>query len=193
MQSENFDKKIKEAAEHYSPSRPEEAWEKMESLLDKHLPQKRKNNKLVFLLLLGFLLIGGGTVMLVKKPFGNNSSITGSKADQPNNTDQETNNNSINNETLNPNSKKHNDIKDSKIEKKEQNINPSITPQLAENNLNGINNNVVKNIKDKREIDIASGAGGGVEGEEPGSSGSKLPPGNQNNFVQDDKKAEPEI
>ena len=40
MQFEEFDKKIKEAAEHHHPAYDEQAWGKMNKLLDKHMPQK---------------------------------------------------------------------------------------------------------------------------------------------------------
>lgn len=184
MQSENFDKKIKEAAEQHSPSHHEEAWEKMETLLNKHLPQKGKNNKMAFLLLLGFLLLGGGTFILVKKPFSNNTSITETKADQQNNTVPESNDNSINTQPVETNSQKQNDIKDDQIEKKELDLNSTVTPPLAENNLKVINKNDDKNITvDNTPLPVK---------EIPEKNRNKLPPGNQNNLVQEEKKAVPE-
>ena len=68
MQFEDFDKKIKEAAEHHHPAYDEMAWDKMEKLLDKHLPQKEdKKRRFIFFLLL-FLLLGGAGV-IIGKPF----------------------------------------------------------------------------------------------------------------------------
>jgi hypothetical protein len=65
MQSEGFDNKIKQAAEHHHPAYDEKAWEKMSKLLDEHLPTKKDENKrrgLIFFLF--FLFIGGGGVLL---------------------------------------------------------------------------------------------------------------------------------
>ena len=69
MQSEDFDNKIKGAAENHHPPYDEKAWEKMEQLLDVHLPQeKEKRRGFIFFLLL-FLLLGTGLYMLVAKPW----------------------------------------------------------------------------------------------------------------------------
>ncbi|MGB5026996.1 MAG: hypothetical protein WBO38_00740, partial [Chitinophagaceae bacterium] len=68
MQFEDFDKKIKEAAEHHHPAYDEMAWDKMEKLLDKHLPQKEdKKRRFIFFLLL-FLFLGGAGI-IIGKPF----------------------------------------------------------------------------------------------------------------------------
>jgi len=45
MQFEEFDKKVKEAADHHHPAYDEQAWAKMEKLLNKHLPQKEERKK----------------------------------------------------------------------------------------------------------------------------------------------------
>lgn len=66
MLSEEFDKKIKEAADHHYPAYREEAWKNMNRLLDKHLPEKDKDRKrfiLFFLLLIG-LAIGSMWLLL---------------------------------------------------------------------------------------------------------------------------------
>lgn len=60
MLSEQFDKKVKEAADRHHPSYDEKAWEKMEKLLDKHLPQEEKDRRRFFFILFLFLLLGGG-------------------------------------------------------------------------------------------------------------------------------------
>src|SRR5687767_5511757 len=70
MSFEDFDNKIKDAAEHQNSHDSERAWEKMEALLNKHLPQKRKDNRKILILLFTFLFLGGGAFILVKKPFG---------------------------------------------------------------------------------------------------------------------------
>jgi len=61
MQFEDFDNKIKEAAENHHPAYDEKAWMKMEKLLDKHLPQKEDNRKrfIFFLLFLAGLGLAG--------------------------------------------------------------------------------------------------------------------------------------
>jgi hypothetical protein len=60
MQSENFDNKIREAADHHHPAYDEKAWEKMEQLLDKHLPQKKDDRRRIIFLILLFILLGSG-------------------------------------------------------------------------------------------------------------------------------------
>jgi len=54
-----MDNMIKQAAEQHHPSYDNKAWDKMEQLLDKHLPQRRDRRGFIFFLLLGGLLIGG--------------------------------------------------------------------------------------------------------------------------------------
>ncbi|MGC4036713.1 MAG: hypothetical protein QM764_12180 [Chitinophagaceae bacterium] len=69
MQFDEFDKKIKEAAEHHHPAYEEKAWEKMETLLDKHMPvEKDDRRRFAFLIL--FLLMGGfGIYLAISKPW----------------------------------------------------------------------------------------------------------------------------
>jgi hypothetical protein len=68
MQSEDFDKKIKHAAEHHHPAYDEKAWEKMLKLLDKHLPaNKEEKRRRGFIFLLFFLFIGGTGVLFTIK------------------------------------------------------------------------------------------------------------------------------
>ena len=50
---------IKDAVDKHHPAYNDEAWEKMEKKLDKHLPQKTDRRRYLFFLLL-FLLLGGG-------------------------------------------------------------------------------------------------------------------------------------
>jgi hypothetical protein len=65
MQSEEFDKKIKEAAENHHPAYDEKAWMNMEKLLDKHLPQeKEKKRRFIFILFFLLLLGGAGYILL---------------------------------------------------------------------------------------------------------------------------------
>ena len=57
MLDDENDKTIKEAAEHYHPGYDDKAWEKMEQLLDEHLPQKKERKK-IFFILPSLLLVG---------------------------------------------------------------------------------------------------------------------------------------
>jgi len=72
MLFDNFDKKIKEAAEQHHPAYDENAWRKMESLLNEHLPQQ-KDRRRFLLLTLTVLLLGGGAFFLLAKPYAKNS------------------------------------------------------------------------------------------------------------------------
>ena len=63
MQSDEFDKKIKEAADHHHPAYDEKAWMKMEKLLDTHLPQKKDDRRRIIFFLFLFLIIGGGVTL----------------------------------------------------------------------------------------------------------------------------------
>ncbi len=69
MQFEDFDSKIKKAADHHHPSYNETAWKKMEDLLDKHLPQKRDNRRRYIFFILFPLLMTGGVWLLLSKPW----------------------------------------------------------------------------------------------------------------------------
>jgi len=60
MLSEDFDKKIREAADHHHPAYDEKAWSGMKKLLDKHLPEEKDDRRRYFFFLLLFLLLGGG-------------------------------------------------------------------------------------------------------------------------------------
>lgn len=95
MQFDEFDKKVVDAAERHHPPYDEKAWEKMEKLLDKHLPQKDNRRRRAFLWLFLALLIGGGAFIAINSnkgkrqaesnrlaevkedPAGNKSSATG--------------------------------------------------------------------------------------------------------------------
>lgn len=58
MPDEENDIRIREAVENYQPAYDDAAWNKMEKLLDKHLPHKRKRRKISYLFQL-ILLLGG--------------------------------------------------------------------------------------------------------------------------------------
>ena len=61
MLDEEMDHIIRDAAENHHPPYNDKAWDKMEQMLDKHLPQKKDNRKYIFFLLI-FLLLGGGAL-----------------------------------------------------------------------------------------------------------------------------------
>lgn len=71
MLSEEFDKKIREAADHHHPTYDEKAWGQMEKLLDKHLPEEKDDRRRYFFFLLLFLLLGGGAWFFFGQGFGN--------------------------------------------------------------------------------------------------------------------------
>ena len=56
---DNMDELIKAASESYHPAYDDKAWDKMEVLLNKHLPQKEDRRRPVALILLLLLTVGG--------------------------------------------------------------------------------------------------------------------------------------
>ncbi len=79
MQFEEFDDKVKQAADHHHPAYDEQAWTRMEKLLDKHLPQEKEKKKRFIFFLLFFLLLGGSTWLLVSKPWQGSRKIAAAK------------------------------------------------------------------------------------------------------------------
>jgi hypothetical protein len=95
MQDEEIDKIIQEAANQHHPPYDDGAWNKMEQLLDKHLPQQRDRKKPALLLLL-LLLLGGGALFytLVYPGINNkkgNTAIAEKKTTQQSNDQQKAN------------------------------------------------------------------------------------------------------
>lgn len=66
MQFDQFDKKVKEAADHHHPAYDEQAWTKMEKLLKKHLPQKEDDRRRFLFFWLLFLGLGTAGLLIVK-------------------------------------------------------------------------------------------------------------------------------
>lgn len=62
MRSDNLNKKIIEAAANHHPAYDDNAWQNMEKLLDKHLPQEKKRRRGFIILLFFFLLVGGSGI-----------------------------------------------------------------------------------------------------------------------------------
>lgn len=69
MRSEEFDKKIIEAAEHHQPDYSEKSWPEMKKLLDVHLPEKKNDRRRFFFFLLLLLCLGGGLWLTAVKPW----------------------------------------------------------------------------------------------------------------------------
>jgi len=59
MLDEEINKRIREAANQYHPAYDDKAWERMEQLLDEHLPQKRDRRK-IFFILSATVIVGTG-------------------------------------------------------------------------------------------------------------------------------------
>jgi hypothetical protein len=101
MQFDDLDNKIKEAAEQHHPAYDENAWHKMEKLLNKHLPQANDDRRRILFILLLFLLIGGGVFIGINKPWQRNT-IAQNKPGEIINTPEQSHNEPDNktNETL---------------------------------------------------------------------------------------------
>src|SRR5688572_11748401 len=76
MQSENFDKKIRDSLSQRPPGNDDPAWDKMETLLDKHMPREKKDRRMVFLILFFFLFTGGGAFLIWTSSTGDKNNIT---------------------------------------------------------------------------------------------------------------------
>ena len=64
MQSENFDKKIKDSLSQRPAGYDSPDWDKMETLLDKHMPVEKKDRRRIFFIVFSFLLLGGGAFLV---------------------------------------------------------------------------------------------------------------------------------
>ena len=76
MQSENFDKKIRDSLSQRPPGNDNPAWDKMEVLLDKHMPQEKRDRRRIFLILFLFLLTGGGAFLIWQNGNGDKTNIS---------------------------------------------------------------------------------------------------------------------
>lgn len=83
MPDEENDIRIREAADNYHPAYDDTAWDKMEKLLDEHLPQKKGRRKIFFLL--PFLLLMGGLVLFMILNNSRKSSLETSGISMPKN------------------------------------------------------------------------------------------------------------
>ena len=76
MQSENFDKKLRDSLSQRPPGNDKPEWEKMETLLDKHMPVEKKDRRTMFFLLFSVLLLGGGALLIWQNNTGNKNEIS---------------------------------------------------------------------------------------------------------------------
>ena len=76
MQSENFDKKLKDSLSQRPPGNDKPEWEKMEALLDKHLPVEKKDRRRIFFILFSSLLLGGGAFLIWQNNSGSKNEST---------------------------------------------------------------------------------------------------------------------
>lgn len=75
MQSENFDKKIKDSLSQRPPGNDIPDWDKMETLLDKHMPVEKKDRRRIFFILFSFLLLGSGTFLVWQNTSGDKKEV----------------------------------------------------------------------------------------------------------------------
>jgi hypothetical protein len=87
MLDDEYDKKIKEAAEHYHPAYDDTAWEKMSQLLDEHLPQKKERRK-IFFILPSLLLVAALVFFVVMNNGKKDSSNIAQNVSSKNNTEK---------------------------------------------------------------------------------------------------------
>jgi hypothetical protein len=59
MLDDEINKRINEAANHYHPAYDDEAWQRMEQMLDEHLPQKKDRRRIFFLLFFAVIICTG--------------------------------------------------------------------------------------------------------------------------------------
>ncbi len=83
MQFEEFDNKIREAAEHHHPVYQEDAWGKMEKMLDKHMPVEKDRKRRIFFFILFVLLLGGAAWFLNGKLRSGKSAVAVNTAIAP--------------------------------------------------------------------------------------------------------------
>jgi hypothetical protein len=91
MQSENFDKKIKDSLSQRPPGNDIPDWDKMETLLDKHLPVEKDNRRRIFFILFSFLLLGGGAFLVWQKNNGNKHEVASTSSQKQNPSSTENN------------------------------------------------------------------------------------------------------
>ena len=91
MQSENFDKKIKDSLSQRPPGYDSPDWDKMETLLDKHMPVEKKDRRRIFFILFSFLLLGGGAFLVWQNSSSNKKEVAEIKSPIQNSATKENN------------------------------------------------------------------------------------------------------
>src|SRR4030095_4225161 len=81
MWSDELDNKMRETTEGSHTANEERAWVKMEELLDKHLPQKRR--RFIPLLLLSLAIIGTGIFFAIRQHSESNTTAKKININQP--------------------------------------------------------------------------------------------------------------
>jgi len=80
MLDDEINKRIREAADQYHPGYNEQAWSKMEQMLDEHLPQKKDRRRIFFYFLFAAVLLCGGVYSVYyrndKKEISGNASTS---------------------------------------------------------------------------------------------------------------------
>jgi hypothetical protein len=89
MQSENFDKKIKDSLSQRPPGYDSPDWDKMETLLDKHMPVDKKDRRRIFFILFSFLLLGSGAFLVWQNSNSNKKDIAEIKSPKENSATKE--------------------------------------------------------------------------------------------------------
>ena len=84
MQSENFDKKIKDSLSQRPAGYDIPDWDKMETLLDKHMPVDKKDRRRIFFVLFSFLLLGGGAFLVWQNSSSNKKELAEIKSPKEN-------------------------------------------------------------------------------------------------------------
>ena len=142
MSTDNLDIKIREAASQLEPAYNEKAWDKMEQLLDEHLPQKKRGNRKLFWIFLTIFLVAG-SLILFNQTGKKESPINKENKTQEPNVSQDKRHNSNNS------SQKNNTTT--------QNISPKITNQIIKRApLNSFKNDKQKSSKLKNGSTITT-------------------------------------
>jgi len=76
MSPDNIDKKFREIIDKHDPQPGEAAWEKMESLLDKHLPRNKRDRRRFLFIVFFFLFLASGIFIYRQIAYDSQKKIT---------------------------------------------------------------------------------------------------------------------
>jgi len=102
MQSENFDKKVRDSLSQRPPGNDDPRWDKMERLLDEHMPREKRDNRRLLIILFLFLLLGGGAFIIWKNNNGDKQTISSIDPQNKNPEQGETSKNNSSTSNLTP-------------------------------------------------------------------------------------------